>query len=139
MEEPQNIAPVADLPPFKIPRKPIAKAYQPVESISVPKVQDELRHKERSTGATSRTRRWLKSLPDHSWLAEVTSLVVAWVAFVAIIVTLVIHQGRPIPQWPQLISINSLIAIFTAILKAALIMPVAEGELQSQFSLEPES
>lgn len=78
--------------------------------------------------ALRRFPRWLISLLDRPWLLEVTSLLVAWVALTAIIVTLAVHQGRPLPQWPQLISINSLIAIFTAILKASLIMPVAEGE-----------
>ncbi|KAF6829451.1 hypothetical protein CMUS01_08161 [Colletotrichum musicola] len=37
------------------------------------------------------------------------------------------RYGRPLPAWPSLISINSLIAIFTALFKASLIFPVAEG------------
>ncbi|CAI0643376.1 unnamed protein product [Colletotrichum noveboracense] len=46
----------------------------------------------------------------------------------AIAIILSIHQGQPLPNWPDLISINSLVAIFTAIFKASLIMPVAAGE-----------
>lgn len=49
-------------------------------------------------------------------------------AFAAIVTTLSVHQNRPLPQWPSMISINSLISVFTAILKAALILPVAEGK-----------
>ena len=63
----------------------------------------------------------------YAWIIEITSCVLACVAFTAIVISVAIHQDRPLPQWPQLISINSLIAIFTAILKASILMPVAEG------------
>lgn len=46
---------------------------------------------------------------------------------VSIILILSLHQGQPMPSWPELISVNSLVAIFTAVFKASLIMPVAEG------------
>ena len=70
----------------------------------------------------------IADLPDRSEVPEFASLLLAYVVFTAIFVTLAIHQGQPLPQWPGLISINALIAIFTAIFKAALVMPVAEGE-----------
>ena len=136
MEEAQRVAPQANQAVIKIPRKSTAVGYQSVET--VPKEQESYDNKVSVTGKAPRFRRWLTalrrfprwliSLLDRPWLLEVTSLLVACVALTAIIVTLAVHQGRPLPQWPQLISINSLIAIFTAILKASLIMPVAEGE-----------
>jgi hypothetical protein len=61
------------------------------------------------------------------WSIEIVSLVLALVAFVAIIITLFVHQNRPLPHWPSLISINTLIAIFTAIMRASMLLPVAEG------------
>jgi hypothetical protein len=61
------------------------------------------------------------------WVLEVLSCLIASIALAAIIITLVVHQGRPLPQWPHLISINSLLAVFTVILKASLSLPVAEG------------
>ena len=62
----------------------------------------------------------------YGWKLEILSYLVAIVALAAIFITLIIHQGRPLPQWPHLISINALISIFTSIFKAALIMPVGE-------------
>ncbi|OAP61129.1 hypothetical protein AYL99_03330 [Fonsecaea erecta] len=62
-----------------------------------------------------------------AWGIEALGLLIAIIAFVAIVITLTVHQGRPLPEWPHLISINALIAIFTAILKSALILPVASG------------
>ncbi|KIX98246.1 uncharacterized protein Z520_06326 [Fonsecaea multimorphosa CBS 102226] len=62
-----------------------------------------------------------------AWGVETVGLLIAILAFIAIIITLAVHQGRPLPGWPHLISINALIAVFTAILKAALVLPVASG------------
>lgn len=62
------------------------------------------------------------------WVWELLSLLLAAIAFAAIVITLAIYQGRPLPQWPHQISINTLIAIFTAVLKAALLVPVGEGK-----------
>lgn len=61
------------------------------------------------------------------WYLEVLSISLAFGSLASIIIILSIHQGRPLPQWPSFVSINSLVAIFSAILKAALVMPVAEG------------
>lgn len=62
-----------------------------------------------------------------TWWTEICSSLLALGCILAIVVVLVVHQGRPLPGWPSLISINSLIAVFTAVFKAALIFPVAEG------------
>lgn len=61
------------------------------------------------------------------WSIEIASLVLAFVSFVAIIITLLMHQNRPLPHWPSLISINTLIAIFTSVMRASMLLPVAEG------------
>lgn len=66
------------------------------------------------------------------WLWEVLSIVIAALALVAIVITLVLHKERPLPKWPSAITINALIAVFTAIFKACLMMPIAEciGQLK---------
>ena len=110
---------------FGIPRKSISISHKPAKRIPELKSQQ---HNNSGLSSVTNFHRWLADLPDRSWLPEVVSLLLACVAFTAIVVTLAIHQGRPLPQWPGLISINALIAIFTAIFKAALVMPVAEGE-----------
>jgi hypothetical protein len=95
-----------------------------------PNERSAARYRPKSTsrlGLSKLTPRWLQLLLSYAWFAEITSLLLASIALAAIVITLAIHQGRPIPQWSQLISINSLIAIFTAVLKTATIMPVAEG------------
>jgi hypothetical protein len=142
MEEAHKNPPEADQAAFAIPQKSIAAGSQSIETVSDSKDQAS---DEEQLGATAkapkfrrwltglrRFLRWLAALPDRPWLPEVTSVLLACIAFSAIVVTLAVHQNRPLPQWPGLISINALIAIFTTIFKAALIMPVAEGELQSE-------
>jgi hypothetical protein len=66
------------------------------------------------------------------WLWEASSIAAAAFALAAIVITLVIHRDRPLPQWPSEITINALIAVFTAIFKACLMMPIAEcmGQLK---------
>lgn len=61
------------------------------------------------------------------WLWESLSLAVATLALTAIVITLVLQKDRPLPDWPSAITINALIAVFTAIFKACLMMPIAEG------------
>ncbi|KAL2061034.1 hypothetical protein VTL71DRAFT_9086 [Oculimacula yallundae] len=73
---------------------------------------------------SSRIGRMWNSFEDR-WIFE--TLCCLWAAFMlfAMIITLVIHQEKSIPSWPYSISINSLIAIFTALMKAALMVVVA--------------
>lgn len=61
------------------------------------------------------------------WLWESLSIAVATLAFTAIVTTLILRGDRPLPDWPSAITTNALIAIFTAIFKACLLMPIAEG------------
>ncbi len=70
---------------------------------------------------------FIRSLSRTAWLTEILSCVLALAALAAIVITLATHQDRTLPRWPSLISINSLIAIFTAIFKAAMLLPIAEG------------
>jgi hypothetical protein len=125
--------------PFRIPRKSIAVGYQPIEPVSRTDSQENNNEKVGSAGRAPKLRRrltalrrfprWLAALLERPWLSEIISLVLACIAFTTIVITLAIHQGRTLQEWPLLISINTLVAIFTAIFKAALVMPVAEGKL----------
>lgn len=62
------------------------------------------------------------------WWVEMFSSVLALECISAIVIILSVYRGQPLPNWPKLISISSLIAVFTAVFKAALILPVAEGK-----------
>ena len=70
---------------------------------------------------------WLDSLGNRTWVIEIGSCLVSSIALAAVVTTLAMHQDKPLPQWPSLITINSLVAVFTAIMKAGLLMPVSEG------------
>ncbi|KAJ0165680.1 hypothetical protein CTA2_10388 [Colletotrichum tanaceti] len=62
-----------------------------------------------------------------AWWVEMLSSLLALGCIIAIVIILSLHQGKPLPDWPALISVNSLTAIFTAVFKASLILPIAEG------------
>jgi hypothetical protein len=48
-------------------------------------------------------------------------------AFLAIVATIYSYQGRPLPEWPYHLTVNTLIAIYVVILKAALLLVTAQG------------
>ena len=45
----------------------------------------------------------------------------------AIMVTVYPYQDRSLPQWPYNLSINSLVSIYGVVLKAAILLVLAEG------------
>lgn len=61
------------------------------------------------------------------WLPETASLVFALSVFVAIVVLLATRQGKPQPDWPSLLNINTLLSIFTTLLRVSILFPVAEA------------
>lgn len=61
------------------------------------------------------------------WLNETMSLLISCIALALIAAILAAYQDKTLPEWPSLISINSLISIFTSVLKAAMLFPIAEG------------
>ena len=63
----------------------------------------------------------------RSWWLEIGACFIFILALLAIIVTLRPHQGKPLPQWPYDISINSLISIYVVLLKATVLFVAAEG------------
>ncbi|KAK2754921.1 hypothetical protein CKAH01_05935 [Colletotrichum kahawae] len=84
--------------------------------------------KENITPTKNSINRWhLSKALWNVWWLEVSSSLLGLGCLLAIVIILSVHDERPLPNWPDLISINSLIAIFTAVFKAALILPIAEG------------
>lgn len=72
------------------------------------------------------------SCVQRLWLCEILSITAAALALATIVIILVLHRDHPLPKWLSAITINALIAVFTAIFKACLMMPVAEciGQLK---------
>ena len=72
------------------------------------------------------TRRCTRFAIDVNWLPEIISLLLAVIAFLAIVILLAVRKDKPLPNWPSLIGINSLVAIFSSVLRVALLFPIAE-------------
>jgi hypothetical protein len=61
------------------------------------------------------------------WLMEILSLTLSLAAFTAIVVVLQIFDHHPLPNWPYHITLNTFLALFTAIANAGFMLPVFEG------------
>lgn len=76
--------------------------------------------------------RWSHRATDW-WLWELCSLLCSVISLVAIVLVLRLHEGRPLPQWPFSITINSLVSVFATIFSATISVPVAEGISQAKW------
>ncbi|KAI0967777.1 hypothetical protein F4678DRAFT_482803 [Xylaria arbuscula] len=63
----------------------------------------------------------------RQWFLEICSLTIAIGTFAIIIILLATRQGKPQPDWPSLLNINTLLSILTTVLRAAMLFPIAEG------------
>lgn len=104
---------------------------EPLENTSPAAISEPLREK-RSHGAANSRRtpnsrsRFLGSI-FRKWWFECLCCVLAILALLAVALTLSIHQGRPLPQWPYKVTINSLVSVYVVVMKAAMLVVVAEG------------
>ena len=62
----------------------------------------------------------------NSWGGEILALIIAMVAFAAIVGILAAFNHRALPQWPYQINLNTLISVFSQISSTALAGPLAE-------------
>ena len=53
-------------------------------------------------------------------------MLISLISFLAIVVLLRTHEGRPLPEWPFSITINSLVSVFASIMSATMLVSVAE-------------
>lgn len=61
------------------------------------------------------------------WIPEIVSFWISLSALVAIVAVVRTRHGKPLPEWRSPFTINFLVSVFTSILKAALMMPIAEA------------
>ncbi|KAN0108652.1 Protein of unknown function (DUF3176) domain containing protein [Hyaloscypha variabilis] len=80
---------------------------------------DEYRH--RKSGVLAALSRFLAD----GWGLETIGWIVSALFMAAIIVTLMLHNGKPLPEWPFTITINTLISVFSQIGQTALAIPVS--------------
>jgi hypothetical protein len=62
-----------------------------------------------------------------SWTAETCSYILAIIALGGLVATLLVHQGKPLPQWPQLVTINSIVSLFSLVMRACVGVVLTEG------------
>lgn len=65
------------------------------------------------------------------WRTETCSYVVATFSLAGLVATLSAHQGKPLPQWPQLVTINSIISLLSLLMRACVGVVLAEGRSHS--------
>ncbi|KAG4439882.1 hypothetical protein IFR05_004658 [Cadophora sp. M221] len=69
----------------------------------------------------------IKAFSNDSWFLEIFCLVVGILTFAASIAVLAVFHNKPLPQWPFGITLNTLIALISAITNACLAVPLASG------------
>lgn len=98
--------------------------------------EDEPKHMDTRTHeqAPDAARRAPESSPRHGilgvfsiWWPEMVCCAVSTGAFLAVVATIYSYQGRPLPEWPYHLTINTLIAIYIVVLKATLLFVAAQG------------
>lgn len=63
----------------------------------------------------------------RGWTAESCSYVFAILSLCSLVVTLRSHEGKPLPEWPQLITINSIVSLCSLLMRAGVGLVLAEG------------
>ncbi|KAK7921356.1 hypothetical protein PG985_009378 [Apiospora marii] len=67
------------------------------------------------------------------WVWEIHCCCLSVLCLVAISIILAIYKDRPVSDWSLMISINALISVFSAIMKASAMMGVSEGISQMKW------
>lgn len=70
----------------------------------------------------------------QAWIWEILSCIVAIAALVAFAVILRVYNGSSLSEWPHVITINSIISILVTLIKAMVVVPLAEGLSQLKWS-----
>jgi hypothetical protein len=89
--------------------------------------------KHHPTALVSNSSRWTRALHTvnrlwkRSWTTETISLGFSIFTLAGLIATLLAHQHKPLPQWPQLVSINSIISLFSLLMRSCVGVVLAEG------------
>lgn len=80
-----------------------------------------------------KSRNSFKHTCTSCWIWEILALLVSFLALTMIVLILYLYQGRSLVDWPYAITMNSLIAILSTIMKAALFVPVAASVSQAKW------
>ena len=64
---------------------------------------------------------------NYAWMTEVCSYVFSLSTSGSLVIMLVVYYNQPIPDWPQLISINSIVSLFSLFTRTGVSLVLAEG------------
>lgn len=87
---------------------------------------------EKGSKRTRAMGRWSRLATDW-WIWELSAMLSSLISLVAIVLVLRLHEGRPVPDWPFSITINSMISIFATIMSATMLVPIAESISQAKW------
>lgn len=68
------------------------------------------------------------------WTWEIVNCCLLLVSLFAIVATLYPHDGQPLPKWPFSITINALLSVYAVVMKASMLLILASGVGQLQWS-----
>lgn len=115
-----------------IPRKPVgsqpSKCQQPTTSIhrvehdKLPRRSNRSVHRDHFPETHARRAHLFKC-----WWLETAACLLFLAALVAIFATLYPHQGKPLPEWPYQLSVNTLLSIYVVVMKGTILLVTAEG------------
>lgn len=69
----------------------------------------------------------------NCWICETLALLVSFLALMMIFLILYLYQGRSLQDWPCAITINSMVAVCSTVMKTALLVPVGASVSQAKW------
>jgi hypothetical protein len=72
--------------------------------------------------STRRLRFW-----KHAWTTEAIACIFASLSPVGLVTVLLQHHNRPLLEWPQLVTINSIVPLFALLIRASFWLILAES------------
>ena len=84
-------------------------------------------HKVRDCEASTITSSSSNSLGGGSWILEILSLLASISAIAAIVGVLAHFNGQSLPHWPEQITLNTLVALLSALATASIAAPLSSG------------
>jgi hypothetical protein len=94
---------------------------------SVNDIPDQYRFEKDAVPKKMDSRSWFSKKASEMWLTEVLSCTLSLLCSASIIIVLYKCDGKPLPNWPHSITLNSLMALPTTLAKAGLVVPIAEA------------
>ena len=67
------------------------------------------------------------------WIKEIGAMLISILSLLCIVTILRMHEGRPLPDWPFSITINSLVSIFSTIMGMTILVSLEECISQAKW------